>query len=65
MERECPLCRVLRAENLGFVKVASGYISALSVNYNAKGNLYKKVREVENIYELLKLDLKLSREQSL
>ncbi len=65
LERECPLCRVLKPEDLGFVRVASGYISALSVNYNAKGNLYRKIREVENIYELLKLDLKLSREQSL
>ncbi len=62
LERECPLCRVLKPEDLGFVKVASGYISALSVNYNAKGNLYKKIRDVENIYELLKLDLKLSQE---
>ncbi len=61
LERECPLCRVLRPEDLGFVKVASGYISALSVNYNAKGNLYKKIREVENIYELLKLDWNLYR----
>ncbi len=56
LERECPLCRVLRPEDFGFIRVASGYISALSVNYNAKGNLYKKIREVENIYELLKLD---------
>ena len=62
LERECPLCRVLRPEDLGFIKVASGYISALSVNYNAKGNLYKKIRNVENIYDLLKLDLKLSQE---
>ncbi len=62
LERECPLCRVLRPEDLGFIKVTSGYISALSVNYNAKGNLYKKIRDVENIYDLLKLDLKLSQE---
>ncbi len=61
LERECPLCRVLKPEDLGFVRVASGYISALSVNYNAKGNLYRKVREVENVYELLKLDLELRR----
>ncbi len=62
LERECPLCRVLRPEELGFIKIASGYISALSVNYNAKGNLYKKIKDIENIYELLKLDLKLSQE---
>ncbi len=55
LERECPLCRVIKPEMLGFKKVASGYISALSV-HNAEGNLYKKVREVENLEDLLKLD---------
>ncbi len=61
LERECPLCRVLKPEDLGFVKIASGYISALSI-HEAEGNLYKKIREVENVYELLKLDLRLSQE---
>ncbi len=56
LERECPLCRSLRPVDLGFVKVASGYISALSI-YNVEGNLYKKVRDVPNLYELLKMDL--------
>jgi len=59
LERECPLCRVLKPEVLGFKLIASGYISALSV-YNEKGNLYRKVRDVENLEELLKLDLSLS-----
>ncbi len=55
LERECPLCLKLRPEDLGFVKVTSGYISALSVK-NELGNLYKKVRDVENLYELLVID---------
>ncbi|WP_457548612.1 hypothetical protein [Archaeoglobus sp.] len=59
LERECPLCRVLKPELLGFEKIASGYISALSV-YNEKGNLYRKVKDVDNIEELLKIDLSLS-----
>jgi hypothetical protein len=59
LERECPLCRVLKPEDLGFKKIASGYISALSVHYDAKGNLYRKVKDVENLRELLELDWKL------
>ena len=56
LERECPICRVLNPEVLGFEKVASGYISALSI-HNAEGNLYRKVRDVENLEDLLRLDL--------
>jgi len=63
LERECPLCRVLSPEVLGFEKVASGYISALSINYDEKGNLYRKTREVENILDLLKLDYELYTKQ--
>ncbi len=59
LERECPLCRVLSPELLGFKKIASGYISALSINHNEKGNLYKKLRDVENLHELLELDSEL------
>lgn len=40
LERECPL---QNPELIGFEKVASGYISALSIR-NAEGNLYRKVR---------------------
>ena len=50
LERECPLPR--NAEEFGFVKVLSGYISALSI-HDAEGNLYRKVRDVPNLYELL------------
>jgi len=59
LERECPLCRVLSPETLGFEKISSGYISALSINHDEKGNFYRKVRVVENLLELLKLDLEL------
>jgi len=55
LERECPLCFRLRPEDLGFVRIASGYISALSVK-NALGNLYRKVRDVKDLYELLRTD---------
>ncbi len=42
LERECPLPN---PESVGFEKVASGYISALSIR-NVEGNLYKKVRRL-------------------
>jgi len=58
LERECPICRVLDPNVLGFKRVASGYISALSI-HKAEGNLYKKFKDVEDIEDLLRLDLSL------
>ena len=55
LERECPLCHRLEPEELGFKKITSGFISALSI-YSEPGNLYKKIREVENLVELLEED---------
>lgn len=55
LERECPLVYFLKPEILGFRKVASGYISALSI-YSKNGNLYRKIREVEDIKSLLLKD---------
>jgi hypothetical protein len=55
LERECPISYYLNPEIFGFKKVASGPISALSIN-PAQGNLYKKFREVEEISLLLKID---------
>jgi len=46
LERECPLTYHLEPEVLGFKKIASGYISALSI-YSEEGNLYKKFMEVD------------------
>ena len=42
LERECPLPN---PELIGFEKVASGYISALSI-HNDKGNLYRRVKRL-------------------
>ena len=55
LERECPISFQIPVEELGFEKVASGYISALSV-HDAKGNLYRKVKKAENLEELVLLD---------
>ncbi len=56
LERECPISRYLDPRMLGFEKVASGPISALSINYGEMGNLYRKIKEVEEIALLLKID---------
>ncbi|AEA47983.1 hypothetical protein [Archaeoglobus veneficus] len=61
LERECPITRFLSPELAGFEKVASGFISALSINYDEEGNLYRKVRDVENLAELLRVDRELYR----
>ena len=55
LERECPITFKVQPIELGFERIASGHISALSV-YNEKGNLYKKVKRVENLKELVYRD---------
>jgi|Deesub1362A_J573_1020465.scaffolds.fasta_scaffold00306_26 hypothetical protein len=55
LERECPLCYSLEPDKLGFKKITSGFISALSI-YSEPGNLYKKVRNVDSLVELLEED---------
>jgi hypothetical protein len=55
-ERECPLTFKISSSKLGFKKIASGYISALSIHKNAMGNLYKKIRRVDNLQELIHQD---------
>ena len=57
LERECPITFKIQPIELGFERIASGHISALSV-YNEKGNLYKKVKRVENLRELVYKDYK-------
>jgi hypothetical protein len=61
LERECPISAFLKPEILGFERVASGYISALSVNRDAEGNLYRKIRDVEELSVLLEIDSELER----
>lgn len=61
LERECPISCYLDPKILGFEKVASGPISALSINSGEMGNLYKKFKEVEEITLLLKIDYELGR----
>jgi len=57
LERECPITISIPPENIGFKKIISGYISALSV-YDRRGTLYQKIKNVDNIVELLKADFK-------
>lgn len=52
LERECPIPKSIKPEEIGFKKVSKGSISALSI-YDEDGALYRKVREVDNIIELL------------
>jgi hypothetical protein len=63
LERECPLSYYLKPEIFGFNKVASGYISALSIN-SERGNLYRKMRNVAKIELLLKIDREIYRAKS-
>ncbi len=56
LERECPLTFKIPPEELGFIKLFSGYISALSIHDGVVGNLYKKIRMVENLRELIYMD---------
>lgn len=51
LERECPLPSSLISE-MGFRKIASGYISGLSI-HPEEGNLYRKIEQVDNIEEIL------------
>lgn len=60
LERECPISHYLNPKIFGFKKVASGSISALSIN-SAQGNFYKKFKEVKEVPLLLKIDYELYR----
>ncbi|MFW6127720.1 MAG: hypothetical protein ACOC6M_00915 [Halobacteriota archaeon] len=52
LERECPLPDPL-ASKIGFSRIASGYISGLSI-HPEEGNLYRKMEQVDDIEEILK-----------
>jgi|Deesub1362A_J573_1020465.scaffolds.fasta_scaffold10409_2 hypothetical protein len=52
LERECPISFSIPPQELGFEKVVSGYVSALSIR-DAVGNLYRKVRKVKNLREFV------------
>jgi|Deesub1362A_J573_1020465.scaffolds.fasta_scaffold02258_10 hypothetical protein len=55
IEKECPITCSIPPEKIGFKKIMSGKISSLSFR-KSPGNLYVKLRDVENLEELLEKD---------